>query len=293
MQIRRVFALPLMLAALVGVAAGHDAAKGLRFNSPDVTDLARHAPLLDGKSVRVVALETAVAAQILAAPPIDQEHATLPFSDYTFGCAADSKTCVPQHEQQLIAASASAVRRDHKWLAVKPGEAPAAVFVDWTEPTTKTADGDSETHWYLGTLTGNGFHQVEVQFGHDAPGSFLINPKNGRTAFVHIGSDIVALSPDNSRLVTFNPDNPPLTLRVALLDGNGPNVELECTAGADDRSVGQFKGWHDAQAFDLALQPAHNGANVALRIANGKDGWAVAADAKALAAAGFACRQGH
>src|SRR4029079_5405206 len=131
------------------------------------------------------------------------------------------------------------VRREQRRLVIKPAAAPVVTYIDWAEPTTKNADGDSETHWSLGTLSGSGFHQVEVQFGHDAPGSFLINPENGKTAFVHSGSDIVALSPDKSRLVTFNPDNPPLTLRVAVLDESGPRIELECTARADDRATAQ------------------------------------------------------
>jgi hypothetical protein len=261
----------------------------VRFNSPGVLDLARHAQFLNGRPVPVAALDAGASQQILAAPALDQEHATLPFSDYVFSCAADSKTCVPQHEQQLIAASSGAVKRDKKRLAVKPVAAPALVFVDWEEPTTKTADGDSEAHWYLGPLARNGFHQVEVQFGHDAPGSFLINPESGKSAFVHSGSDIVALSPDGSLLVTYNLDNPPLMLRVAALDAAGPRVELECAAGSDDRSLAQFKGWHDAHSFDLVIQADRVGTAkpAALRIARDAHGWSLAArsDQSAVGAA--------
>jgi len=281
------------LLASATFAAGRDTARGQRFSSPGVLDLAQHAQLLKGKAIPVDALDAGLAQQILAAPTLDQEHATLPFSDYLFACPAESKTCVAQHEQNLIAASTGVVRREQLRLVIKPASARAVTYIDWAEPTTKTADGDSETHWYLGTLPGSGFHQVEVQFGHDAPGSFLINPKNGKTAFVHSGSDIVALSPDKMRLVTFNPDNAPLTLRVAALDESGPRIEVECTAREDDRATAQFKGWRNAHGFDLLVQPEKSGAteSISLRVAQSNGTWSVAvADAKRLAESGFVCR---
>jgi hypothetical protein len=284
----------LLLALSVALPCSASGPQGVRFNSVGVLDLAQQARSLNASAVPVTPLDAGAARQILAAPALDQEHATLPFSDYLFGCAAESKTCVPQHEQQLITTSSGIVLREKKRLVIKPADAPAVVFVDWLEPTTKTADGDSETHWYLGTLAGSGLHQVEVQFGHDAPGSFLINPKNGKTAFVHSGSDIVALSPDGLRLVTFNADNSPLTLRVAVLDAAGPRLELECTAGNDDRSTAQFKGWHGIAAFDLVLATGSQGkaaSPLATTFKRAADGWQMAASDAALASRlGFACR---
>ena len=282
----RLIATLILLAAVQATAAD----RGVRFDSPGVIDLARREPLAHGKALPLTTLDAGAAQRIFAAPALDQDKATLPFSDYAFGCAADSKTCVPQHERQLIAESAGAVQRKKKTLAVKPAEVPASIFVDWQEPTTKTADGDGEKHWYLGVLPRNGFHQVEVQFEHDAPGSFLINAKSGKSAFVHSGSDIVAVSPDGSRLVTFNPDNPPLTVRIAALDDAGPRLELECAAGEDDRSTVQFKGWRDARGFDLVLQPERTGSGkpVAVAFVREEQGWVVAADIPLKA--GLICR---
>jgi hypothetical protein len=225
---------------------------GLRFNSPGVIDLSARTQQLHGREIVASALDGDAAKKIASAPTLDQERATLPFSDYLFGCAADSKTCVPQHESRLIAASNGVVKRDNKRLSIKPTEAAPDVFVDWQEPTTKTADGDGETHWYLGVLPKSGFHQVEVQFEHDAPGSFLVNPKNGKAAFVHSGSDIASLSPDGLHLVTFNPDDTPGSLRVAAFDADGPRVELQCTA-RDERATVEFKGWRNAGTFDLVI----------------------------------------
>ena len=260
--------------------------QGVRFNSPGVIDLARHEALAHGKALPPTELAASAAHQILAAPAWDQDKATLPFSDYAFGCAADSKTCVAEHEQKLISASAGSAQRIKQRLSIKAADAPALVFVDWIEPTTKTADGDEEKHWYLGTLPKNGYHQVEVQFGHDAPGSFLINPRSGKAAFVHSGSDIAAVSPDGAHLVTFNADNPPLTLRVAALDASGPRVELECVARDDDRATAQFKGWHDDGSFDFVLMRA--GEPTPARISHIASTWSLAVDAARLH--GFGCR---
>jgi len=279
----------VLLLASAAFAAGRDATRGQRFNSSGVLDLARHAQLHKGRMLAVVALDAGVARQILAAPVLDQEHATLPFSDYLFSCPTESNTCVAQHEQNLIAAADGAVRHEQQRLVIKPAAAPAVTFIDWAEPTTGTADGDSETHWYLGTLPGNGFHQVEVQFGHDAPGSFLVNPQNGKSAFVHNGSDIAAPAPGGMHLVTFNADNP-LLLRVAALDAAGPRLELECAAHAQGRLTAQFKGWHDEASFDLVLT-APGAPPLPVRIAHENAGWTLEpADPGALPAAGIACQ---
>jgi len=254
-------------AAAVG---GGTVAQGLRFNSAGVLDLAAHGVLLSGPALQVRALDAATARAILAAPVLDQEHATLPFSDSVFGCPAESRTCIAQHERQQIATHSAAVERDGRRLIVKPDAAAPVTFVDWTQATTRNADGDSETHSYLGALPGNGLHRIEVQFGHDAPGSFLVDPKSGKTAFVHNGSDIVALSPDARHLITFNPDNPPARLRIAALGAAGPRLELECSASTETAAA-QLKGWHDAQSVDLVI------AGSPLRLTRVEQGWTVAA----------------
>lgn len=59
-------------------------------------------------------------------------------------------------------ASGGAVRREGKRLIVTPEAGDAATFVDWKQPTTKTAEGNEETHWYLGTLPGSGYHRAQA-----------------------------------------------------------------------------------------------------------------------------------
>ena len=289
MRIRQQWLVTLSLLALNAAAADRAADKGLRFDSPGVLDLAERALKNErGVPVPVTALAAVDADRILAAPARGEDEPVLRFSDDEFACKPASTRCSLAAERKLLEAAGSKARRDGRRLTVG-----AAQFVDWRVAETKTADGDEETHWYLGRLPGSGYERVEVQFGHDAPGDFLINAQTGKVAFVHNGADLVAPAPDGLHLVTYNALNPPLTLRVAALDHAGPRLELECAAHAQSRITAQFKGWHDAASFDLVLQPADGGAGVPLRIARGKDGWMVAADSTALAVAGFVCRQGR
>lgn len=287
MRLQHLIRFTLALLAPASFAANGGDTHGLRFDSPGVLDLAERSLKHEhGAPMPVTALAAADADKILAAPARTEDEPVLRFSDDVFACKPASRRCALAAESKLIEAAGGKAGRDGKRLTVG-----TAQFVDWKVAETKTADGDEETHWYLGHLPGSDYARVEVQFGHDAPGNFLINPLSGKVAFVHNGADLVAPSPDGLHLVTYNALNPPLTLRVAGLDNTGPRLELECAAHEEDRITAQFKGWHDAVSFDLVLQPLRNGAGVALRIAHGKDGWVVAADARALAAANFACWQ--
>jgi hypothetical protein len=149
-------------------------------------------------------------------------------------------------------------------------------------------------HAYLGRLAGNGYHRIEVQFGHDAPGSFLVNPGNGKVAFVHNGGDIAVPAPDGMHMLTFNSMNPPLSVRVVALDASGPRLALTCTVKPDSPATAQFKGWHDASAFDLALLPGGTRGEeiIALRLRHDAQGWHVASiDPGRIAMIAFACRQ--
>jgi len=287
--------LAITAACSAAMAAGH-ADHGLRFDSPGVLDLAeRSTRVAAAHPVPVVALEGATAKAILAAAELDERARTIAFSEDVFHCPAESTACAHDHERQLLAAAADMVKRDGKRLVIKPTGAVPLVFVDWTQPTTPTGDGDSETHWYLGRLSGSGYQRVEVQFGHDAPGSFLVDPQSGKAAFVHNGSDVVALAPDGTRLLTFNADNSPFSLRVAALESGGARLELQCAA-ASDTSTAQFKGWQDAGTFDLVLRPAgiRGQQAEAVRMTRRGGNWTAAtADPQRLTAAGFTCEQGR
>jgi hypothetical protein len=271
----------LVLALLATAAGAAEPDRGLRFDSPQVLDLAAPAPPLPGPPLSITPLSAEDAAAILVRTASDEAPPGLAIS-------GDDDVA----ERELVAAEASRVARDGKHLRLVPAQGDAVEFVDWVQPATREADGDEETHRYLGRLEGSGYHRVEVRFGHDSPGSFLVNPASGKAAFVHEGSDVVAPSPDGLHLLTFNADNPPLSLRVAALDATGPRLELSCSAPLDDhRAVPGLVGWSDAQSFDLAFLEG-DVPRTALRFSRSGEAWSIAtSDPAWLAAIGFACRQ--
>jgi hypothetical protein len=290
--------IPIVMIPIVCVSAFATAKgapdRGLRFDSTGVLDLASRSLKLDaGKPLTFGTLPAADAVAITATASItDETPLQLAFSEDQFGCKQGAQACMKEHEAKLIAQADGAVKRLDKRLVVAAGAGAPAIFADWTQAETKTADGDQETHWYLGRMTGNGYHRVEVQFGHDAPGNFLINPKSGKMVFVHSGADIVAHTTDGKYLFTLNTLNPPLSLRVAQLDDAGPKLVLLCAARADDeKTSAEFKGWHNNSAFDMVVHVGGAEAkhDVALRISHGDSGWS-GATAEQLAAAGFACK---
>lgn len=278
----------LFVARAVDVQAAGD---GLRFDSPGVLDLAeRNRLALASPALAVATLDAPDQAIIVAAPSVGEDPLPLAFSMDLFHCTEDDLACAHAHEQPALAASAGAVVRKAGVLAITPKRGAAIRFVDWNKPVRAQAEGDSASHIYLGRLPGNGYHRVEVRFGHDAPGSFLINPLDGKTAFVHNGADIVAPAPTGTYLVTFNALNTPVSIRVAALDAQGPRVVLACALDAREAQV-QFKGWRAGTAFDLLIDLGSAAASpIALRASQQDGVWHLAASApERLAAIGFAC----
>jgi hypothetical protein len=242
-----------------------------------------------------VALADADAERIFAAAPLGEDPPALRFSADEYGCAQHSASCARAHERALLARAGSGARRDGARLTIVPAAGAPLTFVDWKQPATKTADGDSETHWYLGPMAGSGYLRVEVEFGHDAPGEFLVDPQSGKSAFVHNGADLAAPAPGGRLLVTWNALNPPLSLRVAALDAAGPRLVAQCAApeGAA-RLTPVFKGWRDAHAFDFVIEVGDQGKSmvrVALSLGERQDGWRLgASDVARVEHLGFACR---
>lgn len=285
---------PVLALTIATVVSAAD--QGLRFNSPGVLDLAdRSLQIANGTKLEAAGLAAADAERIFTAPAIGEDQLGLSFSDDVYGCKKPSRKCSQDHERALVGASGGAVVRDGKRLTVTPAAGAAAVFVDWKQPTTKTADGDEETHWYLGTLQGSGYHRVEVEFGHDAPGNFLINPQSGKVAFVHNTADLAVPSPDGRLLVTWNSLNPPLSLRVAALDAAGPRLVLQCEAAeGKERLTPVFKGWRDARSFDFVVEIGEQRksmARIALSASERPGHWQLAAsDGAPLSAVALTCR---
>src|SRR5258706_2050971 len=184
-MLRAVAILASMVVSCAAPAAPKvDADHGLRFNSPGVLDLAKRSLQVEGgQPVPVSALADADAQDIFAASAVGEDPLPLSFSDDAFGCKTPSRKCSLEHERKVLDLAGAAAKRDGKRLTITPASGAAAMFVDWVVAATRTADGDQETHWYLGRLAGSGYARVEVEFGHDAPGNFLINLQSGKIAF--------------------------------------------------------------------------------------------------------------
>src|SRR5262252_4528004 len=155
-------------------------------------------------------------------------------------------------EPQRLASARHSVRRAGTRLVITPAQGKPIVFTDWSVATTRTREGDAETFIYAGTLVGSHYHRVEVRYGHDAPGSFLVHPTTGKTAYAHNGGNVVAATPNGLRLAAFETLNAPYPLVVAALDAHGPAVELRCRGDAGaTRVTGAFCGWRDNTAFEV------------------------------------------
>jgi hypothetical protein len=88
-----------------------------------------------------------------------------------------------------------------------------------------------------------------------------------------------------------------MSLRIADLDAKGPTLSVQCEGKTDTSNTHlEFKGWHDANAIDLALV-SHAARSrlaraIAVRLAKSASGWQLeTADADSVTAAGFSCRQ--
>jgi hypothetical protein len=273
----------------VAGAVADEAARGLRFDSPQVLDMAVVPVTSAGESVPLSTLPASEADAMFDGD--NPSPVRLRYFEDGGDCAA-AMDCVADAERRRVAAEAGRVVREGARLRVVAAQGEPVEFVDWSQPATPDADGDEEIHRYLGRLDGSGYHRIEVQFGHDAPGSFLVNPTTGRTAFVHEGGDVVVLAPDGLALVTFNALNPPLSLRIAALDAAGPRRVLSCAARAvEARAEPVLVGWRDARSFDLTVDFAE-GEREFVRFSREGAGWSVAAsDPPRLAEIGFECQQ--
>ena len=159
-------------------------------------------------------------------------------------------------EARRIAGRRGSVSRNGKILTIASRAGAPFLFRDWVKAATSEADGDEKTFIYAGMLKGIGYHKVDVHFGHDSPGTFLVHPRSGKTLFVHAEDDLAALSQDQRRLLVINNGlNPPFGLVLASLRPDGPAIRLHCLSEGGQRVIPAFRGWHASPAigFDLVL----------------------------------------
>ena len=284
----------LCLSAFAGTAIAAPPSAGLAFDSARVVNLSSRTRDVDAPDAPIAALAADVAATIAAAPALDDGDPALTFSTDAYGCG--DAPCADRAERALIDADRTLVARTGATLTITPAHGEPLRFVDRSIAATKHADGDGVRHRYLGRVGAARLARVEVQFEHDAPGTFLVGADGGEVAFVHNGGDVTALAPDTRRIAVMNTLNAPAAIAIADLGDDGPRLALDC--GARERGanvVATAKGWRDANTFDVVLtdRGAAQKPTLALRLERVDDAWRVAtADAAAPARfGGFSCQE--
>lgn len=125
-------------------------------------------------------------------------------------------------------ARANGVARDGDALVLTPAQGAALRFVDRIVPQRPDADGDFVRYRYVGALPGSEWWTVEVQYGHDAPSTWLVSAASGAALHVHNGSETTTLSPDGRWLATFDANAAPYRLAVVWLGDGEPLLSVDC-----------------------------------------------------------------
>lgn len=231
----------------------------------DVTQLLTEAPSPALQPIRVEVLTPDIGQQILSSRPL------------TYGDRPLLKVNEQPDERQRLAKNPQQLKRQNQSLNIQ-GPNQVWSLTDWK---TTTADGDSLRHRYDRKLTAN-YLKVDLFYGHDAPGSLLINPQTGTALNVHTANDSVTLSPDTKQLLVLNDGlNPPLGLMLFSLGPYGHRLELQCQSLRQYslRMRQTFHGWHQTgTGFDLVLSLGQAGQqeSQALRFDYRQSGWQLA-----------------
>lgn len=166
-----------------------------------------------------------------------------------------------REEALRIAASAGAAARRQTTLAITPQLGEPLAFTDWQQAEAAQREGDERYYHYAGTLAGGAYHRVEVHYGHDAPGSYLVSARSGALAYLHNGGQVGAIAPDGAHVLSFETLNAPHRLRLAALSAEGPRLVLDCEFDAPPEGLrASACGWLDATRVELAWTPKHGSA---------------------------------
>ncbi|MEN3812876.1 hypothetical protein ABH309_11795 [Chromobacterium piscinae] len=194
--------------------------------------------------------------------------------------SADGKLVLspPSESVAELSPAAPNALRSGKMLTVNT-LAGSLQFKNWR---VSKGEGDFSTFAYRGQVAGGALQRVDLYMGHDAPGSMLVDNRNGKVYFVHSGDHPVAISPDGSAVLEMQPLG--WRLQLVALTAEKRNAELFCNA-PDNSSIGtDFHGWNSASAngFDLALDAG--GQKVAVRFTRAAGGWRMESSHPALLA---------
>jgi hypothetical protein len=205
------------------------------------------------------------------------------------------------NEEALIALNHDVVSRTEKTLTISTKTGSPFKFRDWRH-VHKDADDDSQAFTYSGVIANSGLHKVDVDYQHDGPGSFLINPTSGKILYVHTSSDLTSISRNGQRILVMNNGlNPPFGIIVSALAKDGHGIELQCVGAADRKPkiTPFFLGWYPDPhvGFDLLLKVQNEGSGIYEAVPVGfiqkSDGWHVSVPdpQRFVQFAKLACRQ--
>jgi hypothetical protein len=180
-------------------------------------------------------------------------------------------------EKKLLAKQKGVVSRSGKALIIKTQSGFLVKLTNMFKPEGKDHEGDSQKYFYAGILASTGYHTVKVDYMHDSPGTYFVNPNTGSKLYAQTSEHSVFLSPNNRLLVINDSElNPPFGLVLAAISDQGHQIELNCIShknsdpkqrgqfeGWDNKISSNFKGWHDKPevGFDLVLKMPKSGAS--------------------------------
>jgi hypothetical protein len=244
------------------------------------------------QAVPVSILPSAEAMRVMAAPPAqglyEQDGGIRMSSGRCEGDEAKVQTCTRKWEAGNLAKAKGRAVRTGGALTLSPAAGAKVVLTDW-EKCSPEGECDGENFIYLGALPRSGTLAVEIDYGHDSPSLVLVDPKSGKIAVVHYGSEPTFLNGPQTLVVSSEDMNDATTLLVTRLDGGGPSIDLQCLgARTESSSFGvMFKRWTSDAAFDLVLVKA--GQTTAVHLERAADGvWTLKSPSTVK---GFECRQ--
>lgn len=259
-----------------------------------VSDAALTQKFVVDRGVQASTLSSADAAEVLAAPPAqglyEQNGGIRIPSGRCEGNDAKVRSCERRWESGNLAKTKSAAARKGDVLTLSPRAGDKFVLTDW-EKCSPEGECDGERFIYLGALPRSGALAVEIDYGHDSPSLVLVDPKSGKSAAVHYGSEPAFLNDAQTLLVSSEDMNDATTLLVTRFDGGAPSIDLQClgTRTASSSLGVTFKRWTSDTAFDVAFVKA--GQTTAAHFERAADGaWTVKSPTRPKIE-GLECRQ--
>jgi hypothetical protein len=185
------------------------------------------------------------------------------------------------NEKKALAGQKNLVSRFGKNLVISTPKGGLVKFGDWTKrEIPNKEEGDSIKFLYGGKYGKFGYHRVVANYQHDAPSTYFVNPKSGRTFRLGVGDRYIFASPSGDYIFAMGKDNPRSGFAVGNLTDQGPAIDISCVLeGIEKNGVFPiFRGWHyeSLPGFDVAVIARRQDGGyeaVPLRFSKKADGW--------------------